>query len=739
MSVQLRNWLFFFLAIPLTAIIYYAPAHDQTLAPRFWGLSLFMALLFGAEIYRTIRAGEKIAWGWADLLFLIWYGWNLASSAWALNGAEAWFSSQKIGLAYAVFWFARRALSDLWQPVAQTDPAGPEKKNVDPWTALLAANFAGILIVGGYFWADLFRQADGNLTEFLSDPCNMGGNLYKLVGLSGHRNLNSGLMFMLMPLGVAAAVRWKGMLRWTVVAVLALLLAAIFILDSDAVFLSIGLAAGLGLLGWLAVEGFFYASDKHRKGFFATSALGGLLGLVLLITPLGGKFAEQLRESDTGRERLLLWYRTEQLVKENALLGVGAGNWQFLLPSKTLVGSYRLQEQHIFATRPHNDFLWVLSETGYIGLILWLGLLGYVFALGGLEVWRNPDRFSRLALLWTMAGLLGYCVFATFDFPKERIEHQTILSIWLALLASAGLVKTKRPLATWWTALPLGLLLLANVWMGYDRTRAEGGVREINRIKQDLSSLPQLNAQQYAQLAEYYGFDFNPGASAGEQRAQVNKGLWNSYLNIAEGLRSPLYTHDATTFPVSWHLAVPHYYLGDTTKALEFFALAYQEHPYHVDIANNYGSLLLSGRRFDDAIALYNKALEINPDFLDGRLNLSKAYFNKQSFAEAKTVYDSLAADWETKREKLEKKFAEEAGKELLLPSRCRGKYEVLKVLKSQKDQHAVLKKQMDDYNSQLLQPRLLSLGLLTPPQPTTPPTAPQEGQPAPIPTDGQR
>jgi O-antigen ligase len=732
MNATLRNWFFFLSAIPLTALIYYAPAHDQTLAPRFLGLSLLMLLLYGAELYRSRRSGDKTAWGWADLLFLCWYGWNLASAGWSMNLAEAWFSAQKIGLAYAVFWFARRAMVELWSPAGgPAELSGTEKApasfSSDPWTPLLTVHFIGMLLVTGYFWFDLLRQGKGDLLEFLQDPCNMGSNLYKLVGFSGHRNLNAGLLFMLLPLGVSAAVRWKGPLRWSVMAVLALQVSAIVLLDSAAVLLSLVLAAGLGLLGWLALEGFRNGSARHRRAFWAASAAAAVLGMGLLVSPIGGNLAQSLRESDTGSERLLLWYRTDQLIQEHPVQGVGAGNWQFLLPSKTLTGSYRLQEQHIFATRPHNDFLWVLAETGYVGLALWLALLGYTLILGARAAWHSRDAFEQRVLAWTLSGLLGYCVFASFDFPKERIEHQALLGIWMALLTSAGLAKGRKLRLSPWAMLPLMLPLAWNCWIGFDRTRAESGIREINRAKQDLSSLPQLSPQQFQTLADHYGFELNTQAPVREQRAQVSKGLWSSYRNIAENLRSPWFTHDATTFPVSWHLAVPNYYLGDTARSFQYFEQAYYEHPYHVDIANNYGSLLLGNRRFDEAIALYQKALAINPDFLDGMLNLSKAFFNKQSFEESKAEYDRLNEKFKEKKERLDKKVAEETAFELRLPSRCRGKYENLKILQAQKKQLEELGAQMEAFYNTLLGPRLASLAATPPP----PPTPPVEGKEA--------
>lgn len=644
MTQNLRNWLFFIGVFALTPLMYYPEAHDQTLAPRFLGQTLLMLGLFAFEMYRCRKTGQTIVWGWADALFLVWYAWNLASVGWAFNQAELWFSVQKIFLAYTVFWFARHCMVSLWAPPQAIEtplPPAPEKGKkspiaakttapapADPWMPLLVANALAGLIVTGYFWGDLFRQSHNDLLGFLNDPCNPGGNLYKLIGLSGHRNLNAGLIFMLMPLSFAALFRWKGVARLGLIVLLALQLAAIFVLQSDAVYLSLLLSAGLGVLGWLAIEGFAYGKRLYRLGFFGVAGGGALLGLGLFFSPFGQNLANRLKESDTGRERLLLWYRTDQLIQEHPLTGVGAGNWQFLMPSKSLVGSYRLQEQNIFATRPHNDFIWILSETGYVGLGLWLALLGYVAFLGVNTIRSAGDRFTRITLAFVLAGLLGYVLFSVFDFPKERIEHQAILSVWLALLASAGYARGQRVLRT--QSLLMGLLvlgLLPNVLIGIFRTKGEIAMRQINEIKYALNALPTAtDPMQLQAMANQYDIKFNGGAPIAEQRNALTKGLWNTYLQKAQTAGSPWFTHDATTFPVAWHIAVPQYYLGDTTQAFTYFEQSYYQHPFHVDIANNYGSLLLNAQRFDEAIALYQRALIINPDFLDGILNLSKAF-----------------------------------------------------------------------------------------------------------------
>ncbi|MCB0304490.1 MAG: O-antigen ligase family protein, partial [Calditrichaeota bacterium] len=82
-------------------------------------------------------------------------------------------------------------------------------------------------------------------------------------------------------------------------------------------------------------------------------------------------------------ERLQLWEKTLQMVRDHPLLGVGIGNWKLFIPAYGSEG-LRSAGGAVNFVRPHNDFLWVLSESGLPAL---LGFLA-IFFLGGYYAWR---------------------------------------------------------------------------------------------------------------------------------------------------------------------------------------------------------------------------------------------------------------------------------------------------------------------------------------------------------------
>ncbi len=85
---------------------------------------------------------------------------------------------------------------------------------------------------------------------------------------------------------------------------------------------------------------------------------------------------------DSTRQRVLLWEDTLSMIAGNPLLGVGAGNYEFSIQPhlglESLTLKAKLEEQNnaehmIF--RAHNEYLEVWSETGLLGIVIFLILL----------------------------------------------------------------------------------------------------------------------------------------------------------------------------------------------------------------------------------------------------------------------------------------------------------------------------------------------------------------------------
>ncbi len=270
-------------------------------------------------------------------------------------------------------------------------------------------------------------------------------DLYALNSTFAHRNLWSAFLVLALSFVGFAFYSFKGFWKVLATIVAANNLFWIYFLESRSSWL------GLGVLGISFLV--FWALDKLKlkisTQFTRFKAL--ILALILLIgfglfyfsapenlqaQELGFdlKLENESEKSFTVRERVLLWKGTGLMIQDNSLLGVGPGNWKIQFPK---YGSdiWRARQGLVQFQRPHNDFLWVLSERGIIGGVAFLFMFLLMIYLG-LKNSENKKLSKRERVLNQMilAGIMAYLAISFFSFPMERITHQWMLFVFFSML-----------------------------------------------------------------------------------------------------------------------------------------------------------------------------------------------------------------------------------------------------------------------------------------------------------------
>lgn len=150
--------------------------------------------------------------------------------------------------------------------------------------------------------------------------------------------------------------------------------------------------AALGLFGFISVWVFPYArmgavamtlgvgltlvlvSASPRKALLASAGLG-LVGLiaVLAIAPLRERFASALTDQGSGQRTQHLAAGMEAL-RQHPVVGIGIGQFR---PSKFAAPS---MAEHVKDNpgKAHNQFVSMAAETGLVGGVLFVGLLGWL-------------------------------------------------------------------------------------------------------------------------------------------------------------------------------------------------------------------------------------------------------------------------------------------------------------------------------------------------------------------------
>jgi O-antigen ligase len=551
---------------------------DSTLTGRFIVLSV---CCFGG-IFLLLPKLKNVSLQLFDLLLFGFYILNLISISWAHNFGEAVFTTQRYLLLFLCVLLFKAILREHKQYLSQIA------------TVITLVTIVALLVTS-YQLLQLYG------TQGLE-----GKNIYLVNGLSGHKNLAASLLFLLFGLNIYFLLlsKTKSSLRYLL---LLWQFIVILLLRSRSVYLALGLFAVLSFSVYL------FSSPELRR-----MALRRVLPAALLMVVLGGgvllslgiaddykKYLNPATYSDSAsaKERQFVWYKTKELIADRPLLGYGSGNWKLYFPSKNVSGAFRIQEMDLVFTRAHNDYLEVWTEVGIIGVVLFCAIFFLPLWIAIQAIWKTKPIYRAR---WMVLGatLLGYMLIALFDFPKERIEHQLVLALIIALIIyrpkEAGLNKVLAaiPLDKRYLLVTVMALLLAiNVPLAYYRYIGEQCSKQILTHKE--------TNQNEILVAN---------AIKGESR-------W--------------YNVDGLVIPLSWYKGVSEYRQKDYTKAEASFAKAYEINPYNFNVINNYGSALVQNEAYKQAVDLYLKALEINPKFEEGMFNIAFSYYKLEQFEEA--------------------------------------------------------------------------------------------------------
>jgi O-antigen ligase len=408
---------------------------------------------------------------------------------------------------------------------------------------------------------------------FMFIPGNFG-----ICGTMAHKNLFASALLLTLPFILYGISRFSGF--WKITAMMSLLLtgAAIVLSRTKSVW-------GAMILAGTAVS--FIALRGRKRSIIAAMCLI-LLAFLYYYTYSVSSFASL-------NERILLWKKSFAMIKENPLLGVGPGQWKILLPKYGRIEK-ELPEpdgtrSEVWFQRPHNDYIWVLSETGISGFICYLSVFLTIFFYIFKLLSHAENRDAKIFALSMLFGITGYMVNAFFCFPKERIVHNVFLTLIMSCILSEyhrkfkiNTIKNKLLFRN--QNLILLTLLIFCIVFSYAR----------------------LNAEIHVQRA-----------------LEARKiGDWQRVLSETAQADSRCYNMDPASTPVSFYRGVANFSLGRMSAALDDFKNAYQVHPYHIHVLNNLGTCYALSGDNEKAAEFYRKALAVSPQFRDAIVNLEK-------------------------------------------------------------------------------------------------------------------
>lgn len=385
-------------------------------------------------------------------------------------------------------------------------------------------------------------------------------NIYLANGpLFTHKNYAAATLLLLLPLGFLGTFEGPAG-KWVRIAALALAGIAILLLRTRGVWLG-GLAMAVIATAHYIMQG----NAKLRNN--------GLIALAILVVGIGAAVAaggsEKIFNSDTIQSRLHYWNASWEMFLDQPISGVGGGQWKIEYPAQGLKGTNESVMNGVTnILRPHNDLLWMLSETGIFGGILFVGILVIGF-------WQN---FKKDGNIYMALVVVGFAVYGFGEFPLERASMLWPLAIALGFASTA----LKARLSSRTNAILAGTLITFALIVSASRMMSE------REAKESLEGYMTRNArimQTNAESAQSPFFEMD---------------IYNNPMVYFEGLGILSASGNRPT-------------QRDVNRAQEAFERALDIHPNHMLTLNQLASIHRMKGELNEAAALYNRVLEMSP------------------------------------------------------------------------------------------------------------------------------
>lgn len=441
--------------------------------------------------------------------------------------------------------------------------------------------------------------------------------LYRVSGINGHKNLLAIMLFVLSTfLLTAFSIFENRFLKLLSVVLFAIAITVIILLKSRAVLLGVLVAACFfGLIV------FFHKKKQAFSKRTKTITLVTSIVLVYAFLTIGLRwFADRsvphtsaksevetnMMSTSSLVERCLLWDKTYVIADKHPFAGCGIGNWQIHFPDAGLEGLYRADVWNVNFTKPHNEYLGVLSETGYLGLLLYIAFLTSLIVLSFSALRKTSSRKDFLFGAIVLSVFVGSCVNALFDFPNSRIEHIIWSGILMAILFQTITKCKQKVLGKGWNIVFLLMAIMLVIIGGF---RLKG---ERNTFKM-------------------------------QQALQTDD--WKTVERCCNKAVSAFYTIDPVGLPMHWYLGKAEKKMGNP-QAIESFRKAHHLAPYCKENLNDLGLVTYhTAHDLEKAEFYLNEAIRISPNYIFPYFNLAYIYLSENDPQKAKAVADAIYFD----------------------------------------------------------------------------------------------
>ncbi len=428
-----------------------------------------------------------------------------------------------------------------------------------------------------------------------------------------------------------------------------------------------------------------------KKLILTALILFGLFVFALPKSKVGGEnpnVFERLSEVKTAKttyyaayeQRLLIWSCAWHMVKENPFIGKGWGCFELFYPfyqgRHLFLPEYRAFRTH--ANNSHNEILEIWSQTGTVGFGVYLWLIVSIITFFLFVMKNTEDSEKRLLSIALFSSLVGMWIDNLLNVSIHFAVPQFLYWWNLGLLANIGYrkevyvsLKTPARKAVIYFLIIWGAFLIVRYYRcfmgeihyfeGFKLSKQNDIVRAIPELE-EAHSYQRLEVNNNYELANAYArAGMRDKAIWGYMESlKANAGYDEIYFNLAtvisqmghfdEGITE--YTRSLFINPLSQEaynalgsifMREPNVY---SKAALDMYEQNVKVYPENKDAWNNIGYIYTQSNRYQEALAAYKKALELDPDFDVARRNfkavLAKANIKDDFLAKTDALFSAI-------------------------------------------------------------------------------------------------
>lgn len=585
-----KAWDLYFLivsSIIIIPLIYVSKTIDPVLSPRMLGLSI--VVFIGLIISLVTKEKNGLGFTYIKLpvfiIFAAYIIWSIITLIPSINPGEG---ITDISKSLLIFTFL----------ILTTQVFIKHEKAID---ILTKSVIISSLFASGLGFYQYIESVGGNhaYTQLMA--------FYEIKGLMAHKNQFAISLFLMLPFTIFGIFTFKKIWRGlSIYSTFALLLNIVMLQTRSVWVATIVLLVSVGFL-WL-----LFSSNKNITSLFKKSlivlsiivfvAIGSMFifkssGTVKLLKNQFSSIFDTKSHNNEGR--MLIWKASARLIADNPIMGVGSGNWRIsIIPYYSQFHGVDYRNWR----RPHNDYIWVMSEKGFLGFILYFAVFGMIIIYGFKILLRRKqtDNFSLIVLM--LSTLFSYMIISMFTFPMERINHQIYLVFIMAIIIGTyykGLHDKPHFKTSYNNYFMYGLFAISilSIYVSKIQMNSDIKILEIDRA---------MKLKQYKKAIKLVDDNFSIFASI-----------------------------DHNGSPFYLYRGISNLSLENLKQAEIDFKMALGYFPYHISALNNLAIVSAKLNKSDQAIKYLKQGLELYPSYQESLFNLANVYYRDKNYDQA--------------------------------------------------------------------------------------------------------